>query len=123
MKANTFIKPSKIHGLGLFADKEITKGEEIVQPLKPNLSRNIDEWILYVKTHKLPSFALNCGYCMINHSENPNTKRYKEDAIRATRKINEGEEITENYYFLPDNENPFYNTLEKIIYHAKQLTP
>ncbi len=117
--ANTFVKPSSIHGLGLFAKVNIKKGDQILQGLA-EFDKYIDEWIAYVKKWKIKSFAHNNGYCMINHCETPNTSRGKERRIYALVDIDKGLEITEDYYALPDNENPFIGiNLEKIFYDIK----
>jgi len=119
MKPNTFIKPSFIHGLGLFAKTDIRKGESIKQGLS-NFNDYLEEWITYVKTWKIRSFAHNNGYCMINHNEVPNTKRMHEMEIVATSDIKKGAEITEDYSKLPDQENPFMGMgIEEMIYRAK----
>lgn len=113
--SNTFIKPSKIHGLGLFAKRDIFEGEEILQGVADFDYR--EEWILYLKTIKKKSYAYNNGYCMVNHSETPNTKRNELDKIAASVTINQGDEITEDYNALPDNENPFKGlSLEYLMY-------
>lgn len=105
MKENTFIKPSKIHGLGVFALTDISKGEEIIQG-KADMDNYRDEWINYQKSKQV-SFCYWQGYCMINHSETPNAERGGEYIILANRDIKADEEITENYNALPDEQNPF----------------
>lgn len=102
---NTYVKPSKIHGLGLFASVDIRKGEEIIHG-DPDYSNHIPEWMQYQKREKVPSFNLKYGYCMINHSEEPNTERGKARAIIASHDIKAHTEILEDYRNLPDNENP-----------------
>jgi len=116
---NTFIKPSKIHGLGLFAKVDISSGEEII-PGSPDFTFQ-DEWIVYNRSHKIKSFALAHGYCMINHSKTPNAMRGQSmEFIIANIDIKVGEEITEDYYALPDNQNPFIGiNLEKKVFDAK----
>jgi len=118
---NTFIKPSKIHGLGLFANRHISKGEEIIQADKINLTKNIDDWIAYNKKAKVKSMTYEKGYCMVNHSDKPNTVRGEDFGIFARRDILSGEEITEDYNALPDEENPFKNNIEEMIFRAAQL--
>jgi len=124
--ANTYIKPSAIHGLGLFALVDIKKGTEIMQGVA-NYGF-IDEWIAYNRSGQLPSFEFNNGYCMLNHSKNPNTKR-KGSAlvIVASCNIKQGAEVTEDYELLPYDHNPFNNHIdfEKYAYYnkyKKQLT-
>lgn len=117
---NTYIKPSKIHGLGLFAFCDIAKGTRIIQGYA-DFNNFQDEWIAYVKHWKIKSFAFNNGFCMINHSEKPNTKRGNNRAIIACCHILTGDEITEDYFALPDIENPFIfpNNLHEVIFNAK----
>lgn len=125
MEANTYIYPSLIHGLGLFAAKDIEKGELIVQG-SLNISLGDDAWLLYLKSNKRPSNQLIGGFCMINHCEAPNTVRVYVDGnevgdVIASRNIKAGEEITEDYYQLPNAQNPFmlsefYKALEDAVY-------
>ena len=107
IEANTFIKPSPIHGLGLFAVADILKGEVIIQG-KANMNEFKAEWIHYNKKEKSPSVNFQYGFCMMNHSDAPNTHRDTEMIISASRDIKKGEEITEDYNKLPDTDNPFY---------------
>lgn len=109
-KPNTYIKPSKIHGVGLFAAVKILRGEEIVHG-GPNYNVFQDEWIEYNKRGD-PSFNLKVKLCCINHSEFPNCSRKglsteEQLIIFATRDIEENEEITEDYNLLADWNNPF----------------
>ncbi len=55
-KPNTYIKPSKIHGLGLFAREDIKIITEIIQG---EVDFDIDrkEWIKYNKKHKKKVFC------------------------------------------------------------------
>jgi SET domain-containing protein len=82
---NTFVKPSPIHGLGLFAKVEIKKGDQIIHGGSD--FSYIDEWIAYAKKWKEASFAHNNGYCMVNHAEEPNTVRDKDFHIIASKDI------------------------------------
>lgn len=118
--ANSFIKPSKIHGLGLFAKRDIIKGDRIIQGLA-DFSYD-KEWVPYVKKFKTKSFCYNNGYCMLNHSTEPNTKRGPEPelGIIASRDICNGEEITEDYYKLSPDHNPFTSlNIEELVFQAK----
>lgn len=114
---NTHIKPSKIHGLGLFATYDIAIGEEIIQGFA-DFNNYQDEWIRYVKKWKVKSFAFNEGFCMVNHSDSPNTVRGNDRRIIACRNILIGDEITEDYNKLPDEENPFINPWQEQLWLA-----
>lgn len=105
----TKIKPSKIDGLGLFADQDIEKGDVVYQYI-PYLETIISE----TKFISLPKFIQEKiahygvkykekyyiswdGDQFMNHSDNPNVK----DCGRYTatlRNIKKGEELTCNYY-------------------------
>lgn len=120
-QVNTYVKPSQIHGLGLFASEDIKEGERIIHG-NPDYSF-VEEWVRYKKTEKIKSFTLARGYCMINHSEEPNTHREGKDLhIIASRDIQKGEEITEDYYKLGDDHNPFetHNNLEEFLWRCKE---
>lgn len=118
---NTFVKPSPIHGVGLFAMHNIKCGEEIIHGWV-DMNKNIDEWIQYNKTEKHRSFSLLTGGCCINHSDYPNSNREKYPRVFATTDIKEGEEITEDYNLLPDEDNPFKQTpLIKALYELATM--
>lgn len=116
---NTHIKPSPIHGLGLFATYDIAEGEEIFQGYA-DFNNFQDEWIRYVKKMKIKSYAFNEGWCMVNHSDKPNTERGEDNCIIAISNILIGDEITEDYNSLPDDENPFKNPFPELLWQAKQ---
>ncbi len=116
MEPNTYIKPSEIHGLGLFASKLIRKGTHIIHG-KPNYDFR-DEWIKYSKK-KQRSYQFEVGLCMINHCDEPNSKRDEFMNQVALQDIPAGTEITENYHDLPREHNVFDNPiyeLEKMMY-------
>lgn len=117
-KENTYIKPSKIHGLGLFASRDILEGEQIIQG-RADYTKDTRSWIEWNKK-KDPSYAFDFHYCMINHDPTPNTVRGKRMKVIASKNIKQDEEITENYFALPDKENPFLNVnIEKIVYDSR----
>lgn len=107
------IKPSPIHGVGVFALRNILKGEKLY--LVPNRTpkwysipyERLDELrpeIREVILARWPSIILGSLFIspndmiwmvtFVNHSENPN---YDVDSDTALRDIGVGEEITENY--------------------------
>ena len=109
IKHNTYIKPSIIHGVGLFALNDIQAEEKIIHGT-PNLDDFKDEWLNFNKTQT--SLMLKMGGCCINHSDSPNCKRKGNSdeeivIILATRLILKNEEIVENYHSMPDYNNPF----------------
>lgn len=113
----TKVQPSKIHGLGLFADEFIVKGKIIWR-----FKKGIDSAWVKKEFKRLPKivkdFIKRYGYassdtgryvlgfdndCFVNHSLNPNTKPSKqimddgERAMVAVKNIKRGEEITHDY--------------------------
>lgn len=115
MTVKTVLGPSKIHGIGLFADQFIPKGT-IVWEFTPILDIELSEETLnclpekaikYYKKHwyRSPKTG-NCVLCFddtkyINHSENPNCADVDgfigEAPDVALRDIQIGEEITLDY--------------------------
>jgi SET domain-containing protein len=112
----TKILPSKIHGLGLFADQLIPKGTEIWR-----FTPGIDLKLTREEILALPELAQICAYTYgyrskksglyiyssdgarhINHSDDPNSyseyKDSEEEAVTvALKDIQPGEEILDNY--------------------------
>jgi len=113
------IRPSKIHGVGVYAIMSIPKGtnlfpdcsynvkEEIkiinkkeVFHLHENVKDMMDDFFISNDTHY---FALDClnninvSY-FLNHSDKPNCEWVeKDDSFRPLKDIEEGEELTFNY--------------------------
>jgi len=118
----TIIKPSTIHGIGLFADQDIPKGTKIWE-FSPGLDLEINpsdfeklsqyekDIIFFSGFHskKTGNYHLsfdNVRY--INHSTFGNistdiTVDGVEYPLIANRDIKKGEEITQNYFEFDDN--------------------
>ena len=108
MLEKTEIRPSKIHGMGVFAAKEITGGEVIHKiddsrvvddqhPLKPQMGEDFihRDWLPDGTTILMKKPA---GY--FNHSCDPNVFVYSVDRQRfilSMREINAGEELFFDY--------------------------
>jgi SET domain-containing protein len=112
------LKPSKIHGIGLFAIRNISKGENPFKSepkqkwIKVNKSefKDVDKEILkiindfYWFDEKgngwIPEkgfYAMGLSFYM-NHSKKPNVKRIDDNGNFATmRKIKKNEELTVDY--------------------------
>jgi|SRR3989344_5403230 len=118
----TKIGPSKIHGIGLFADQFIPKGT-LIWKFTPNFDQKISvkkinnfpkELQDYLETYTWPSKEPG-KYCLVfdeakffNHSKFPNTisipyENEEEIITLASRDIPPGEEITGNYKEYDDN--------------------
>lgn len=108
----TIVKPSDLHGLGLFADQFIPKDTIIFMEegtftnkftveeveLLPDVPKQYIKHYGYLKNGIYKVSLDNDKY--FNHSENPNT--YESDDMENTytyalRDINIGEELTTNY--------------------------
>ena len=103
------IAPSKIHGVGLFAIRDLHKGQRLNADIYPvpfrisegNISKLLPEvrellishWpqITYGGAFMYPDTRLQA---YINHSDVPNYDCIKDEIVRD---IKEGEEITEDY--------------------------
>ncbi len=105
------LAPSPIHGIGVFAIRDIPKGQELTDcygslrhyilskkefdGLVPEVRELIKERTIFIKGKPLAFFSPNCNQMLqhfMNHSETPNSNgRY------ALVDIKKGEEITENY--------------------------
>lgn len=119
----TYIGPSKIHGIGLFAAENIRKGT-VVWEFNQNTTQifwkkqflsicngmslpAILEFIdhSYIKDGNI--YYLNDRTKFINHSTTPNIAFKTSKTEFAIRDINAGDEITENYYLSYDK-NDFF---------------
>jgi SET domain-containing protein len=113
------LQPSKIHGIGVFAVRDIPKGrnpfktipkygdigyvritEDELDALPPRLSQLIQE--LFIPTNgimRIPNYGLNVihlnGY--LNHSIKPNMRTSDGYDFVTLRKISVGEELTVDY--------------------------
>ena len=89
------VKPSAIHGLGLFANKKIKKGQIIGVIEKAIPSDEDGPHVLWLSDE--------CGYRVegpmkyINHSEKPNAVYYDDFTVVALKNIAADEEITHYY--------------------------
>ena len=109
---NTYVAPSEIEGVGVFAAEPIPKGTPVWR-LEPEFDRLIpqERYVsapAYMRDHfdryAYPSpdrpgylvYEVDNGRFM-NHSENPNTDFSDAGGARTTRDIAAGEEITCNY--------------------------
>ncbi|MFO1461482.1 MAG: SET domain-containing protein [Verrucomicrobiota bacterium] len=115
MLIRTVVRPSSIHGMGLFALERIPKGTEIwrfepgfdrtfapetVQALPP-LVRDHIHWFAY-RSHEDGQWVLSGDHtCFMNHSEAPNTGTLPDTLPPVTtvalRDIPAGEELTCDY--------------------------
>lgn len=105
------LKPSPIHGVGVFAIRDTPKGTKVIWEydtvetvtlseiefilLPIEIKEEILSRTIFVKDEPLCFLDLNCAVnyrSYMNHSDTPNT-----DGVTALRDIQKGEEITESY--------------------------
>lgn len=118
----TIIKPSSIHGIGLFADQDISKGTEIWK-FSPGLDLEISPYDFKKLSQYEKDFFLFSGFHSkktgnyhlsfdnvryINHSNSGNiSSDISIDDIEypliANQDIKKGEEITQNYFEFDEN--------------------
>lgn len=112
--ADLFVAPSVIHGLGVFAAREIRAGElveccpALVCPAGEEelLGATALRGLYFTWRNEAVAVALGFG-SLYNHSWRPNARyelKYRARLVRflAVRTIAEGEEITINYTGHPD---------------------
>lgn len=115
----TTVKPSQIHGQGLFADQNIRKGQiiwiyntvidkKISKKRFNNLPLIVKKFVKYWSYVNESNEYVLCGddARYMNHSNNPNTEDVKtlldrilgrEGICIATKDIKKGQEITSDY--------------------------
>ena len=111
------IKPSPIHGVGLFAIKDISQGTNITVEIEkmanivdinkfdlvdihPNVVKLLDDYCVSDNNCYKFYFPINYKWMhhwFINHSDNPN---FDPSTGLTTKDIKEGEEIYEDYQIL-----------------------
>ena len=117
---NVRIAPSDIHGVGIFALKDIPEGTKLYMDIMPEIFKlpykkllnNSPAYIHDIILERWPLIkkgspfvypdARYVAYC--NHSDNPNFDA-KNDVTLTD--IKEGEEVTENYRFIEGYEDIF----------------
>jgi hypothetical protein len=109
----TYIAPSKIHGLGVFAAEPLTRGT-LIWVFDPVIDQEITQNQLAMLPEAVRNIAISrsfvgeCGRTILsrdngvflNHSDHPNLSSGADGSI-AVRNISTGEELTEDYRLLP----------------------
>ncbi|HRG93148.1 MAG TPA: SET domain-containing protein [Chitinophagaceae bacterium] len=116
------LKPSPVHGIGVFAIKDIPKGcrsifskgtggwvrlsFEEVEQLPPHSRNLVETYCLYDETHYFVpdyGFKLMDLVLYLNHSSTPNIASVNEgEEFEALRDIQEGEELLVDYGSIAD---------------------
>ncbi|MDR3490492.1 MAG: SET domain-containing protein-lysine N-methyltransferase [Gammaproteobacteria bacterium] len=130
MKAKLFqnaivVKPSPLHGYGVFAEKDISKGDIVEECYTlVSLNRESDFLNYYFNAAGKNGFALGYGG-IYNHSDDPSIS-FEYDAdnqiiiYKARRAISKGEELFISYgksWFDSRNLQPTKTSWIKKIYH------
>ncbi len=92
------IKQSKIHGLGLFAARNLRKGEVIGLYQGPETEEEGDHvlWIYDEDEQREYGIDGQTETRYVNHSQKPNAY-FNGEVLEALRAIKKGEELTHNY--------------------------
>ena len=110
LKVKTTVGPSKIHGVGLFADEDILSDTEIAK-FDNYLDRQSTVWCVQRSMNEIRrqfwlkyAYLEDGYYCLclddlrfMNHSEEPNTYQHGQSDF-AIRNITKGEELTCDYF-------------------------
>jgi len=110
------LKPSPIHGIGVYAIRDIPQGVKVIWQydtigtctlteeefllLPKEIQTEILHRTIFIDGEPLTFLDPNCvtDYrSYMNHSDAPNT-----DGISTTREVKAGEELTENYHTMGD---------------------
>ena len=103
------VKPSEVHGYGLFAKEKIKKGTVIWKSVK-KFEKRVNENFYYTLNEVQKNFTdiyfphyrcklhIFCDYSIfLNHSNSPNVKNVNADSVEAIKDIEKGTELFGNY--------------------------
>lgn len=88
------VRPSAIHGLGLFATQPIAEGQ-IIGHLEGTFTSVDGPHVLWLDETR--GMIVHNDLRYINHHDQPNAAYYDDLTVCALRDIEPGEEITHNY--------------------------
>jgi SET domain-containing protein len=115
-----YVKDTQKYGRGIYAERDIKKGEKF--EVSPIIMISTEEWEKYLEKTILYNYlfywgenlALALGYgSLFNHSYQPNARFYNNMAnlsidFYALRDIKQDEEITINYHGDPEDDSPLW---------------
>jgi hypothetical protein len=111
LKVKTFVKRSNIHGFGLFANEDIPEGTiiwEFNEEVDEDITENYKDYYNQDHVSKINNrYYIFTDARYMNHSDNNNisyTEGIEEAKGLANRFICKGEELTENYKLLYDDD-------------------
>ncbi|MEM1107572.1 MAG: SET domain-containing protein [Planctomycetota bacterium] len=88
------VKPSGIHGLGLFADRFIP-ADTVIGRLEGSYTTQDGAYVLWLSEEQ--GFRVENEMRYVNHAAEPNAAYYDDLTVTAVCDIQPGEEITHNY--------------------------
>ena len=94
MPPATYVAPSPIHGLGLFAAAFIPR-DSVIGHLRGQACSRPGDYVLWLSADE--GFEVDGDLRYINHSDSPNACYYDDLSVVALRDILPGEEITHDY--------------------------
>lgn len=122
-KLNTYVKcrvaPSKIHGVGVFAIRDISKGQKIFADMVPEIFTlpyssfgKLFPEVKQILLERFPRVMDGSAFiypdtrlqAYMNHSDTPNYDAFNDILLTD---VNEGEEITEDYRLIPGYKQVF----------------
>ncbi|MDX2506132.1 MAG: SET domain-containing protein [Gammaproteobacteria bacterium] len=89
-----YVDNSKIHGKGLFASRDIKKGE-LIGEFNCRPSKKDGPYVLWIEEDK--GYQVLDEFKFINHNNKANAAYYDDFTIMSIKKIKKGEEITHYY--------------------------
>jgi SET domain-containing protein len=115
-----YVKDTQKYGRGIYAERDIKKGEKF--EVSPIIMISTEEWEKYLEKTILYNYlfywgenlALALGYgSLFNHSYHPNARFLNNKAnlsidFYALRDIKKDEEITVNYHGDPEDDSPLW---------------
>ena len=119
IRVKTYLAPSKIHGVGVFALRDIAKGQKLYADSTPTVyslsyshfsklfpevrEHLVERWPRVVTDSKF-AYPTDRIQAHMNHSEDPNYDALNDVLLKDIKK---GEETTENYKHIPGWEIAF----------------
>ncbi len=89
-----YVKNSPIHGKGLFATREIKKGE-LIGAFQYKKAKKDGPYVLWLTEEQ--GYTVLDDFKYINHSNHANAAYYDDFTVMAIKKIKQDDEITHYY--------------------------
>jgi SET domain-containing protein len=94
MEPPVYVAKSSIHGNGLFAARDIKKGE-LIGCFKYRRAKKDGPYVLWLAEDE--GYTVLDDFKYINHNNRANAAYYDDFTVMAIKKIKKGEEITHYY--------------------------